>query len=383
MNLVYVYGRDWPSEKAGLSFSTYTGYGIAQNEDTNVDMIFAKNTSQDTSKILSNYFGIEPLDNFNVHLMNNKTRFSETTKFYFQAFNKIRELHKKKKIDAVITRTVKFLPFMYILKLFYNITVIYEAHSFYLDPDFKNEYDRKKEFLYQKYTLNKLDGIICHQKILKELYQKYIPKQNYCIARTGIRKLNYNCNLWGNNYIGYIGSLYDSKGVKDLFYAFKNIEDQNLKLLIIGGRSGRINKYNKLAEELGIKDRVEITGWVNKSEMNKYLKKIKIGVVPIKDTFHNRYLTSPMKIFDYFSHGIPIVASDLPPVREIVTEDGGLFFENGNIDSLTKTINKMNFSEKKYKYYSNYILKRAKELTWENRGKRILNFIKDIKATEV
>jgi glycosyltransferase involved in cell wall biosynthesis len=384
VNIVYVYGRDWPSEKAGISFSTYTGYGIAENGDeNNVDMIFARNTNENINEVLKSNFEIEIKNNFNIHLLDNSSILSETTKFYFQAFNKIRKLHKKNMIDVVITRTVKFLPFMYILKSIYNITVIYEAHSFYLDPDFKNEYDRKKEFLYQKYTLNKLDGIICHQKILKELYQNYIPKQNYCIARTGIKELHYNNNLWENNYIGYIGSLYESKGVKDLFYAFKNIDDKNLKLLIIGGRAKRINKYNKLAEELGIKDRVEITGWLSKSEMNKYLKKIKIGVVPIKDTFHNRYLTSPMKIFDYFSHGIPVVANDLPPVREIVTENGGLFFENGNIDSLVKTLNKMNSSKKKYKHYSSYILKRAEKLTWKNRGEKILNFVKDVKVQEV
>lgn len=377
MNIVYVYGRDWPSEKAGLSFSTYTGYGMAKNVDTNVDMIFAKNTNQDTSKILSDYFGIEPLNNFNIHLMNNKTKFSETTKFYFQAFNKIRELNRVKGIDVIISRTVKFLPFMYILKKIYNITTIYEAHSFYLDPGLKNEYDRKKEYFYQKYFLPKINGIVCHQTQIKKLYQKYLPNQRYSVITYGIKELNRKNDLWENEYIGYVGSLYDNKGVSDLFKAFKNL-DTDLKLLIIGGRQKRINKFINLADKLNIEDRVEITGWVDRSKVDLYLRKVKVGVVPVQDTFHGRYLTCPTKIFNYFSHGIPIVGSDLPTVKEVVTEDCGVFYKNGNVKELKSALKKLLKSKNNYYKYSNNIIRRSQSLFFKDRGKRFIDFINQV-----
>ncbi len=377
MNIVYVYGRDWPSEKAGLSFSTYTGYGIAKNANTNVDMIFAKNTDQDTSNILSDYFGIEPINNLNIHLMNNKTKFSETTKFYFQAFNKIRELNRIKNIDVVISRTVKFLPFMYILKKMYNISSIYEAHSFYLDPELKNEYDRKKEYMYQKYFLPKINGIVCHQTQIKNLYQEYLPNQKYSTITYGIKELNRKDNIWENQYIGYVGSLYDNKGVSDLFKAFKNL-DTDLKLLIIGGRQKRINKFINLANKLDIEDRVEITGWVDRSKVDLYLRKVKIGVVPVQDTFHGRYLTCPTKIFNYFSHGIPIVGSDLPTVKEVVTEECGVFYENGNVEELESALNKLLRSKDDFYKYSDNIVRRAKNLFFKDRGKRFINFINQV-----
>jgi len=378
VNIVYVYGRDWPSEKAGISFSTYTGYGIAENGDeNNVDMIFARNTDQDTGKVLSDYFGIKPLNNFKIHLMNNKTAFSKTTKFYFQAFNKIRKLNKLKGVDVIISRTVKFLPFMYLLKKIYNIKVIYEAHSFYLDPELKNEYDRKKEYIYQKYFLPKFDGIVCHQTPIRKLYQKYLPNQNYSTITYGIKQLQRENNIWKNQYIGYVGSLYHNKGVIDLFKAFKNL-DTDLKLLIIGGRKKRINKFVDLAKELNIEDRVEITGWVDRSEVDFYLKSVKIGVVPVQDTFHGRYLTCPTKIFNYFSHGIPIVGSDLPTVKEVVTEDCGVFYKNGNVKDLESALIKVLSSKDDFYKYSNNIMDRSKNLFFKDRGKKFIDFINQV-----
>jgi glycosyltransferase involved in cell wall biosynthesis len=377
LNIVYVYGRDWPSEKAGLSFSTYTGYGIAQNKNTNVDMIFAKNTDQEPTQVVADYFDIESLENFKIHLMNNKTPFSETTKFYFQAFNKIRKLHKLKNVDVIISRTVKFLPFMYLLKKMYNITVIYEAHSFYLDPELKNEYDRRKEYIYQKYFLPKIDGIVCHQTPIKKLYQKYLPKQNYSTITYGIKELQRENDIWENQYIGYVGSLYDNKGVSDLFKAFKNL-NTDLKLLIIGGRKKRINKFVNLAQELNIEDRVKITGWVDRSKVDFYLKNVKIGVVPVQDTFHGRHLTCPTKIFNYFSHGIPIVGSDLPTVKEVVTEDCGVFYKNGNVKELELALKKLLRSKNNFYKYSDNIMRRAQNLFFKDRGKKFIDFVKQV-----
>ncbi|AZO93930.1 glycosyltransferase family 4 protein [Halocella sp. SP3-1] len=378
MNIIYVYGRDWPSEKAGISFSTYTAYGMAECDlKNNVDLIFAKNTELDYQEVLRNYFLLEPLSNFKVHLIETETLFSETTKFYFKAFSKIKELLKQKKIDAIITRTVKFLPFLYMIKKLYNIKVFFEAHSFYLDPKLKDEYDRKKEYIYQKLTLPRIDGIICHQSVIKNLYQEYIPDQNYAVITYGFRETTQLNEIWKNNYIGYIGSLYDDKGVQDVLYALKQIEDHTLKLLIVGGRSHRVEKYCNLAKKLEIEDRVEITGWVDRSKVEDYLKKIKIGLVPVRDTFHGRYLTCPTKIFNYFSHGIPVIGSNLPTVREIVTDKCGLFYENGSIQELIEVINKLNSSPELLNHYSKNILDRAEELLFKKRGQKFIEFMKN------
>ncbi|RCW45011.1 glycosyltransferase [Halanaerobium sp. MA284_MarDTE_T2] len=379
MNIVYVFFGDWPCQEAGINFSTLTSYGLAESNKNNINLIVSKNNDKNYNYILKNYFNLNPLDNFKVGLIDNNFSISKSTSFYIKALKKIKNIHKNRKVDAVITRTVGFLPYLLLLKKFLNIKVFYEAHDFYLDLSLERVKRKKKKFIFQKWFLPKLDGIICHQNILKELYKKYIPNQNYCVARTGIRKITYSDDLWNNKYIGYIGSLQKRKKIEDLFYAIKKIKNKEIKLMIIGGRDKEtINYYLDLIRELGLEDKVKITGWVDKIEVEKNLKKLKIGIVPLADTFFNRYLTSPMKIFDYFSHGIPVIATDLPPNREIITEKCGLFYKPGDIDSLVNAINELNSSKEIYDYYSNNIIEKSKELLWKKRGEIITNFIKSV-----
>lgn len=381
MNIIYVFFGDWPCQEAGINFSTFTSYGLAEsNKLNNVDLIVSKTNDNGYKYTLRNYFDLKPLDNFKVNLIDsNFFNSKKSTLFYIKTFNKIKDINKIRKIDAIITRSVGFLPYLLFLKKSLNTKVFFEAHDFYLDLNTDRAKKKKKKFLFQKLFLPKLNGVICHQSILKELYKKYIPNQNYCVARTGIKKLTKPDNLWNNQYIGYLGSLQKRKKVEDLIYAIKKIENKEIKLMIIGGRDKKtINYYLDLIEKLELKNRVEITGWLDKVEITKKLKKIKIGVVPLADTFFNRYLTSPMKIFDYFSHGIPIIATDLPPNREIITEKCGLFYKPSDIDSLINAINQLNSSKELYNYYSNNIIRRSKELLWNKRGEKITNFISKI-----
>lgn len=374
MNIVFVFGSKWPSTGAGTSFTTLNCHGLAKADPgNNIELLVTKNTVKPSDEELTDYFGLTPLENLNICMLEEVPLFSITTVFYIKAYKKLVSDAKKGKVDVVITRKVGFLPYLYLLKKKYDLKVYFEAHDFYLDLSLRREKKAKKH-LFQKWFLPKTDGIICHQVLLKDLYQKYLSGQRFCIARTGVKHIIKDKDLWDRTYLGYIGTIDDRKRVKDIIYALKEVKDQDLKLLIIGGRDKEKNdNLLDFATTLGLDGRVEITGWISQRDIEKYLKKIKIGIVPLEDTFFNKYLTSPMKIFNYFSYGIPVIGSDLPSVREIVTERGGLFYSD--MGELSRAINKLNSSEELYHRFSEYILQKSANLLWENRGKKILKFI--------
>jgi glycosyltransferase involved in cell wall biosynthesis len=85
-----------------------------------------------------------------------------------------------------------------------------------------------------------------------------------------------------------------------------------------------------------------------------------------------------MKIFNYFSYGIPIIGSDLPTIREIVTSEGGIFYKKGEKDKLATAIESLSLENDLYDKKSKYIFKRALELTWEKRGEKIIDFINQV-----
>jgi glycosyltransferase involved in cell wall biosynthesis len=383
LNIVYVYNKKWPSKIPGANFCTFTCYGISKVDKNNkVNLIMAKNDeskfNKDYNRILKDYFYINDLQsNFKVTPIDYNQSIGKHTMFYFKATKKIIDLDNKEKIDIIITRNTNFLPYLYFLKKKLKTKVFFEAQHFYLAKDLREKSNRKKEYFLQKIFLPKMNGLICLQKVEKDLIMNYLPNQNFCIARTGITKVYSYHKPINNKYVAYVGSLDPDKGVTDLLYAFKYINDKNLKLLIVGGKTKeKIDKLKALAKELGISNQMTVTGWVNRVELDKYLQKIKIGIVPAKDTFYNRYITSPMKIFDYFSYGIPVIGSNLPTIVEIVTGSGGFFYEKNNYKMLAQAIQKLDFDKELYEKYSKFVFSRAENLLWKERGKKLLDFFR-------
>jgi len=124
----------------------------------------------------------------------------------------------------------------------------------------------------------------------------------------------------GAPVIAYAGHLYPWKGVDVFVRALAALP--GARGLIVGGRAGDadMRRVTTLVEELGLTARVEITGFVPAADVPRRLARASIFVLPTVDTPSARY-TSPLKMFEYMALGRPIVASDLPPVREVL-EDG-------------------------------------------------------------
>ena len=151
----------------------------------------------------------------------------------------------------------------------------------------------------------------------------------------------------------------------------------NYKLLLIGGKTtDEINEVLRLTNKYNISDKVEVTGWIDKKAVNSYLAKTLIGVLPLEPTFFNKYLTSPLKLFDYFSFGCPILASDLPTVRELMQENEmGLFYNPTSKDDMLNKLNILLHENELLKNMSDNIYLKAEEYFWNKRGEKIKSII--------
>jgi glycosyltransferase involved in cell wall biosynthesis len=141
--------------------------------------------------------------------------------------------------------------------------------------------------------------------------------------------------------------------------------------LVVGGKGrGEIAAVMAVAQRCGYADHVEVTGWTDKSTMDRYLRTARIGAVPLTDTFFNRYLTSPLKLFDFYRYGIPVLAADLPTLRELVVEpDTGFFYQPGSVDSLAAAIDAaFGLAPARYAAMVENAYAHAEELQWRNRA---------------
>ena len=125
------------------------------------------------------------------------------------------------------------------------------------------------------------------------------------------------------DYLIYFGALQSWQGVDTLLRAFARLADlEELRLVVCGSaRSRPARASERLAEKLGLAGRVIWRWELPPSELEPWLSNALLSVAPLKACSRNvEQGCAPLKVIESLAAGVPVVASDLPPVREIVTD---------------------------------------------------------------
>ena len=121
------------------------------------------------------------------------------------------------------------------------------------------------------------------------------------------------------DYILYFGSPQSWQGIETLLRAFARLADfPNLRLVICASRETKAWKpYEKLAEKLGV--RIEWHYALPEEELAQITRNAFLSVAPLTDCARNAEQgCAPLKILESMACGVAVVASDLPPVRELI-----------------------------------------------------------------
>jgi glycosyltransferase involved in cell wall biosynthesis len=140
----------------------------------------------------------------------------------------------------------------------------------------------------------------------------------------------------------YRGGLSERAGTWDLLDAVRLLASRGkpIRVLLIGYSDNREVEAALRAriQLLGLTDAVEIQGRIGHHEMAKALSRARIGVSPLQDIPKFR-VNIPVKAFEYWACGLPVVASDLPPIRPFFKSvDGGMLFPAGDVKALAESI---------------------------------------------
>ena len=142
------------------------------------------------------------------------------------------------------------------------------------------------------------------------------------VDREKIRVIPNGADLYDRgdgNYVLYIGSPQSWQGIETLLRAFARLADfPNLRLVICASRETKAWKpYEKLAEKLRIN--IEWHYALDQAQLAEITRNALLSVAPLSDCARNAEQgCAPLKILESMACGVAVVASDLPPVRELI-----------------------------------------------------------------
>jgi glycosyltransferase involved in cell wall biosynthesis len=170
--------------------------------------------------------------------------------------------------------------------------------------------------------------------------------------------------------VTYFGHLYEYKGVFTLLNAAKY--QKNVIFKLVGGSKKDLKIVNKFIRSNNLKN-VFTYGHIKMNNLRNYISDTDIFLLPPSGNHPSALWTSPLKLCEYFALKKPVIASDIPALRDWLVNDEVYFFEADNYISLSKTIEYVfeNYEEAKNKIINSdkFILDKS----YKNRSKIIIN----------
>lgn len=265
------------------------------------------------------------------------------------AFRRMRFVFKnfrQKRYNMVLAREGVFdgLLALYI-KRRYKVPFVFEmANPIGQTWEFYKFYSKRKYFWYFiskieayliMHILHRADLVLSVSKwCLEDFANKGIKRSKMMTLLMGIdpnrfinadgKEISGRYNLKDSKVIIYVGAMDKLRQLDVIIRAFSKVKEkkENVKLLMVGDGTDKSN-FERLANDLGIKDDVIFTGQIHSHEVPNFIAVADIGVsaVPPLDFYK---LSSPIKMFEYMAMSKPVVANEeIPEQKEVIEESGG------------------------------------------------------------
>lgn len=172
--------------------------------------------------------------------------------------------------------------------------------------------------------------------------------------------------------IGYTGHLYAGRGLELMLSLAGALPD--LRFLLVGGREADVQRARASAAELS---NVTLTGFVPNAELPLHQAAADVLIMPYSQQVAGSsggdiapYL-NPMKMFEYLASGRPIVSSDLPILREILSDENAVILPADEA-TWVRTLRELSADPARRAVLAAAALKTARQHTWEQRAQRLV-----------
>jgi glycosyltransferase involved in cell wall biosynthesis len=175
-----------------------------------------------------------------------------------------------------------------------------------------------------------------------------------------------------SHLVVYSGALQQFKGIDVLIDVAQQMPD--VQFVCAGGKENEVAHYQQLAKEKQVKN-IKFLGHILQKDLASLLQAADILAHP-HCSGNAATFTSPLKLFDYFASGTPIVATEIPSLMEFKhTKAIAAWCQPDNPNKFAEAVMRvLETHPRKIEGYPDSI-HFVKQFSWENRAAKILSYV--------
>ena len=180
--------------------------------------------------------------------------------------------------------------------------------------------------------------------------------------------------------IGFTGTFRPWHGIQDLLTSFEYLVKDlgsDAHLLCIGDGPEK-PAFEVNVQQKGLMDRVHFTGSIPHSAVGEWLGHCNLGVAPYPEM--EEFWFSPLKIYEYFSCGMPVVATNRGQIGDLVIDGRGTLADSGDTrmfaEGMKKELSRLKVEPNAGDLCRKWVLENA---TWQMRAQQILAAVESVR----
>ena len=262
-------------------------------------------------------------------------------------------------------------------------TMVTDTLEYYLPIKLPVDIVEKLAWIYISKILSHCSGVITHtQPIMDELKAHGVKPREERIIPAGIdietfrplddpMAMRKQLGIEGKTVLMHVGRVSYEKHIDDIVRALASF-DENTVLVIVGDGPARA-EVESVVDELGLKDRVIFTGFVNRNELPPYYNCADVCISC------SRFETQGLSIMEAMACRKPVVCPNARAFSVIIEDGKDGFLFDGGVDELTIAIRKALECDDTLRENS---MRKARSYSEDNCAKMLLDLYEDVIATK-
>lgn len=287
------------------------------------------------------------------------------------------------KTDILLANDLDTLLPNFLIAKIYGKKLVYDSHELFTEtPELLNRAFTKGFWkIIEKNTVPKVKNAITVSNSIANYYN-----QKYQTEFITIRNVPYTSPTIAGllpfptknkKIIIYQGAINIGRGIELMIDTISYLDDCIFVIIGIGDiYTAIINKIKRQKLE----KKVFLLGKLNPNELKKITPLADLGISLEENLGLSYHYALPNKLFDYIHAKVPVLISDLPEMKKIVTKNNiGIVATEKSPKKLAESINQLFNDKEKYQLFKKNLQSTVKKYNWEKESAKLKSMFRNLK----